>query len=96
MTLGAFIAGLMLAETEYRRAIEAVIEPFKGLLLGLLMSLGHGWLYLTLWLWPLMTGYQLVSRLRNIAEHAVDHAEHFQHHSYTLLSMRLQVPNVVQ
>ena len=34
MTLGAFIAGLMLAETEYRRAIEAVIEPFKGLLLG--------------------------------------------------------------
>ena len=35
------------------------------------MSLGHGWLYLTLWLWPLMTGYQLVSRLRNIAEHAV-------------------------
>ena len=34
MTLGAFIAGLMMAETEYRRAIEAVIEPFKGLLLG--------------------------------------------------------------
>lgn len=34
MTLGAFIAGLMLAETEFRRAIEAVIEPFKGLLLG--------------------------------------------------------------
>ena len=34
MTLGAFIAGLLLAETEYRRAIEAMIEPFKGLLLG--------------------------------------------------------------
>lgn len=34
MALGAFIAGLMLAETEYRRAIEATIEPFKGLLLG--------------------------------------------------------------
>ena len=43
MALGAFIAGLMLAETEYRRAIEAVIEPFKGLLLGaffLLVGLG--------------------------------------------------------
>lgn len=40
-------------------------------LLGLLMALGHGWLYLSLWLWPLLTGYQLVSRLRNIAEHAV-------------------------
>lgn len=34
MALGAFIAGLMLAETEFRRAIEAIIEPFKGLLLG--------------------------------------------------------------
>ncbi len=34
MALGAFIAGLLLAETEYRRAIEATIDPFKGLLLG--------------------------------------------------------------
>ena len=34
MALGAFVAGLMLAETEYRKAIEATIEPFKGLLLG--------------------------------------------------------------
>jgi CPA2 family monovalent cation:H+ antiporter-2 len=34
MPLGAFIAGLLLAETEYRRAIEATIEPFKSLLLG--------------------------------------------------------------
>jgi monovalent cation:H+ antiporter-2, CPA2 family len=35
MALGAFIAGLLLAETEYRREIEVAIEPFKGLLLGL-------------------------------------------------------------
>jgi monovalent cation:H+ antiporter-2, CPA2 family len=34
MALGAFISGLLLAETEYRKAIEAVIEPFKTLLLG--------------------------------------------------------------
>ncbi|NLH81698.1 MAG: potassium transporter TrkA [Phyllobacteriaceae bacterium] len=34
MALGAFVAGLLLAETEYRRAIESMIEPFKGLLLG--------------------------------------------------------------
>ena len=34
MALGAFIAGLLLAETEYRKAIEATVEPFKGLLLG--------------------------------------------------------------
>ena len=35
MALGAFVAGLLLAETEYRKAIETTIEPFKGLLLGL-------------------------------------------------------------
>ena len=35
MALGAFIAGLLLAETEYRKAIEATVEPFKGLLLGI-------------------------------------------------------------
>lgn len=34
MALGAFVGGLLLAETEYRRAVEATIEPFKGLLLG--------------------------------------------------------------
>jgi K+:H+ antiporter len=35
MALGAFIAGLVLAETEYGKAIETVVEPFKGLLLGI-------------------------------------------------------------
>ena len=35
MALGAFVAGLLLAETEYRRAIEATIDPFKSLLLGI-------------------------------------------------------------
>ena len=35
MSLGAFVAGLLLAETEYRKAIEATVEPFKGLLLGI-------------------------------------------------------------
>ncbi len=34
MALGAVIAGLLLAETEYRRAVEAPIVPFRGLLLG--------------------------------------------------------------
>lgn len=43
MALGAFIAGLLLAETEYRREVEVVIEPFKGLLLGLFfVSVGVG------------------------------------------------------
>ncbi len=49
MTLGAFLAGLLLAETEYRKAIEATVEPFKGLLLGVFffsvgMNLDVGWL----------------------------------------------------
>jgi CPA2 family monovalent cation:H+ antiporter-2 len=35
MGLGAFVAGVLLAETEYRREIENMVEPFKGLLLGL-------------------------------------------------------------
>ena len=35
MALGAFLAGLLLAETEYRHEIEVTIGPFKGLLLGL-------------------------------------------------------------
>ncbi|MGZ9113583.1 MAG: cation:proton antiporter domain-containing protein [Brevundimonas sp.] len=34
MSLGALIAGLLLAETEFRREVELSIEPFKGLLLG--------------------------------------------------------------
>lgn len=41
MAMGALLAGLLLAETEYRRQIEVLIEPFKGLLLGVfLISMG--------------------------------------------------------
>ncbi|TDR41286.1 Kef-type potassium/proton antiporter (CPA2 family) [Tahibacter aquaticus] len=35
MALGAFLAGLLLADSEYRHELESQIEPFKGLLLGL-------------------------------------------------------------
>lgn len=35
MSLGAFLAGVLLAESEYRHELQADIEPFKGLLLGL-------------------------------------------------------------
>ena len=35
MSLGAFLAGLLLADSEFRHELEADIEPFKGLLLGL-------------------------------------------------------------
>jgi CPA2 family monovalent cation:H+ antiporter-2 len=36
--LGAFMAGLLLAESEYRHEIEVNVEPFKGLLLGLFFT----------------------------------------------------------
>ncbi len=35
MALGAFLAGLVLAETEFRHEVEVTVEPFKGLLMGL-------------------------------------------------------------
>ncbi|WP_192456574.1 glutathione-regulated potassium-efflux system protein KefB [Musicola keenii] len=50
MALGTFLAGVLLAESEYRHELEIAIEPFKGLLLGLFfisvgMSLNLGVLY---------------------------------------------------
>src|SRR5258706_9244797 len=35
MSLGAFLAGVLLADSEFRHELEADVEPFKGLLLGL-------------------------------------------------------------
>ena len=43
MALGAFLAGLLLADTEYRHQIEADIQPFRGLFLGLFfITVGMG------------------------------------------------------
>jgi len=43
MALGALLAGLLLAETEFRHEVEVTIEPFRGLLMGLFfMSVGMG------------------------------------------------------
>lgn len=54
MALGTFLAGVLLAESEYRHELEITIEPFKGLLLGLFfiavgMSVNLG----LLWQYPL-------------------------------------------
>ncbi|WP_204272606.1 cation:proton antiporter domain-containing protein, partial [Enterobacter hormaechei] len=35
MAMGAFIAGVLLAESSYRHELEADIEPFRGIFLGL-------------------------------------------------------------
>ena len=55
MALGAFLAGVLLAESEYRRELETDIEPFKGLLMGLFfiavgMSIDFGVLLASPWL----------------------------------------------
>lgn len=55
MALGAFLAGVLLANSEYRHVLESDIEPFKGLLLGLFfisvgMSVNFQWLLAHPWL----------------------------------------------
>lgn len=55
MAMGAFIAGVMLAESAYRHELEADIEPFRGILLGLFfmavgLSLDLG-VIMRQWLW---------------------------------------------
>lgn len=43
MAMGALLAGLIIAETEFRHEVEVTIEPFKGLLMGLFfLSVGMG------------------------------------------------------
>ena len=65
MALGTFIAGVLLAESEYRHELEIAIDPFKGLLLGLFfisvgMALNLGVLYTHL-LWVLASVAVLVA-----------------------------------
>src|SRR3954471_10417449 len=55
MALGAFLAGMMLAETEYSHQVESVIRPFRDILLGLFfisvgMLLDYNALWRELWL----------------------------------------------
>lgn len=69
MGLGAFLAGVLLARSEYRKALETDLEPFKGLLLGLFftsvgMSMNLGLLASTpLTIIALTAGYMLLKML---------------------------------
>lgn len=48
--VGALVAGLLIAETEYHSEVEGIIEPFKGLALGVfLITVGMGIDLLTIW-----------------------------------------------
>ena len=54
MALGAFLAGVLLAESEYRRELETDLEPFKGLLLGLFfIAVGMSIDFAVVWARPL-------------------------------------------
>ncbi|MCP5081229.1 MAG: potassium transporter KefB [Alphaproteobacteria bacterium] len=71
MVLGAFLAGLLLSETEYKHQVEADIRPFRGILLGLFfMSVGMSinlsliqseWFKITLLVVGLMAGKSLIT-----------------------------------
>ncbi len=59
MALGAFIAGVLLAETEFRHQLESDIEPFRGLLLGLFfMAFGMtvNWTLVAQYWWVVIGG----------------------------------------
>ena len=58
---------------QFRRGLAKESKAFVAnlVLLGALAAAGYWWLYPLLWLLPLATWYQLVSRIRNIAEHAM-------------------------
>ncbi|MET0981497.1 MAG: glutathione-regulated potassium-efflux system protein KefC [Telluria sp.] len=66
MALGAFVAGVLLADSEYRHALETDLEPFKGLLLGLFfiavgMSVDFGVFAANPWLiLGLVTGFLII------------------------------------
>ena len=67
--LRAFVAGLLLSETEFRRAIEATIDPFKALLLGVFfftvgMSLDLGALIVDPW--PVLAGVAALVALKTL------------------------------
>jgi len=69
MALGALIAGLLLAETEFKHEVELMVEPFKGLLMGLFfMTVGMNMdarqiLQAPLWLAVAVTGLVLIKAL---------------------------------
>ena len=69
MALGAFLGGVLLAESEYKHELETDVEPFKGLLLGLFfMAVGMSMDFHALWAeWPLvlavLLGFLLVKGL---------------------------------
>ncbi|MEC9433331.1 MAG: monovalent cation:proton antiporter-2 (CPA2) family protein [Pseudomonadota bacterium] len=74
MAMGAFIAGVMMADTEYRHQLETDIEPFRGLLLGLFF-MGFGmtvdWPLVAQWWWLVIGGALSVFALKGAILYAL-------------------------
>ncbi len=77
-------------ENRSQSAREAVIPMLitNGLLLTLLIAVGAWWAFFVLWLLPMATWFMMITRLRNIAEHAVvpDNEDPMRHARTTLAS----------
>ncbi|SFU95485.1 monovalent cation:proton antiporter family protein [Pseudoduganella namucuonensis] len=77
MALGAFVAGMLISETEYKHQVEEDIKPFRDVLLGLffinvgmLLNLGlvvqHWWLVLVLLAGPVLLKFALIAGLAKL------------------------------
>lgn len=77
MALGAFVAGMLISETEYRHQVEEDIKPFRDVLLGLFfitvgmllnlqMVVNHAGLVLLLFLFPLLMKLLLIAGLARL------------------------------
>ncbi|GGC80885.1 cation:proton antiporter [Undibacterium terreum] len=77
MALGAFVAGMLISETEYRHQVEEDIKPFRDVLLGLFfvtigmllnvrLVIANGWLILLLLMGPVLLKFGLITALARL------------------------------
>ncbi len=77
LALGAFVAGMLISETEYKHQVEEDIKPFRDVLLGLFfitigmllnvqMVLAHWWLVLVLLAGPVLLKFALIAGLAKL------------------------------
>lgn len=91
MALGAFLAGVLLADSEYRRELETDIEPFKGLLLGLFfiavgMSIDFGVILASPWtMLALVLGFLTVKAVVIALLARITHMPYQERPVFTLL-----------
>jgi CPA2 family monovalent cation:H+ antiporter-2 len=77
LALGAFVAGMLISETEYKHQVEEDIKPFRDVLLGLFfitvgmllnvrLVVGHWWLVLLLLTGPVLVKFALIAGLARV------------------------------